>query len=205
MPGVGWVPGEKKKEFRTYIDRFENFQGNYGNWVFDKEKGKYYDSDAKEKVYLTPYQVAQKEDAAKGDPAEDFFYSPDSKTQVELGEQQSQGLATWDMLNFEEDNDAAEELNDWFGFSDSSSVKFVPFYAGAFKSGLSGLIMQDDQYTRSIMIIDPVSGEPYRDENDDIYQFNLDGGKADLQNVVNRINTNPLISPFIKKRSKPTP
>ena len=205
MAGVGWVPGEKKKEYRGYIDKFADFQGNYGNWVFDKDEGKYYDSDAKEKVFISAYDVAQKEDAAKGDPAEDFFYSPDSKTQVELNEEQAKGLATWDMLNFESDNDAADELNDWFGFGNSSSVKFVPYYGGAWKSGLSGWVMQDDQYDNSIMMVDPVSGEPYTDKSGNIYEFNIDGNQNTLQGVIDSINSNPIISPFVKPRTKPTP
>ena len=75
MPGVGWVKGEKKQEYRGYIDKFADFQGNYGNWKFDEVEGKYYDSDAKEKVYITAYEVAQKEDAAKGDSESDFKYN----------------------------------------------------------------------------------------------------------------------------------
>ena len=75
MPGVGWVPGEKKKEFRGYIDKFQDFQGNYGNWKFDKSEGKYYDSDAEEKAFISAYEVAQKEDAAKGDSADMFKYT----------------------------------------------------------------------------------------------------------------------------------
>ena len=201
MPGVGWVPGEKKQEYRGYIDKFANFQGNYGNWVFDKDEGKYYDSDAKEKVFISAYDVAQKEDAAKGDPAEDFFYSPDSKTQVELNEEQAKGLATWDMLNFENDDNAAAELNDWFGFGSNSSVQFVP-YARWHQRGVG---IKDAWATNDIMIINPVSGKPYKDENDDVYRFSIDGDQNALQNVIDSINSNPIINPFVKPRTKPTP
>jgi hypothetical protein len=81
MPGIGWVPAEKKKEYRGYIDKFADFQGNYGNYVFDVEEGKYYDKDAGagEIKYMTAYEVAQKEDAAKGDAASVFKYK---KSQV---------------------------------------------------------------------------------------------------------------------------
>ena len=75
MGGVGWVPGSKKQEYRGYIDKFADFQGNYGNYKFDKGEGKYYDANAEEKVFMTPYEVAQKEDAAKGDSAEMFKYN----------------------------------------------------------------------------------------------------------------------------------
>ena len=54
------------------------------------------------------------------------------------------------------------------------------------------------------MIINPVSGESYKDSNGDIYRFSTDGSQQDLQNVINNINSNPIINPFVKPRMKPS-
>ena len=203
MGGVGWVPGSKKQEYRGYIDKFANFQGNYGNYKFDESEGKYYDANAEKKVFMTSYEVAQKEDAAKGDPAENFFYSPDSKTQVELNKEQTKGLATWDMLNFDDDNEAAEELNDWFFPKGSNSVKFKPYRPDFSITGISD-IAGESVWTNDLMIVNPVSGEPYKDDAGDIYRFSTDGSQKALQDVINNINSNPIISPFVKPRTKPS-
>ena len=202
--GGVWVHGETKAEYRGYIDKFEPFQGNFGNWEFDKEKGKYYDKDLSKKdvVFLSPYEIAQKEGAAKGDPSEDFFYSPDSQTQVELGEEQSKGLATWDMLNFDDDDKAAAELNDWFFPKGSNSVKFKPYRPDFSITGISD-IAGESVWTNDLMIVNPVSGESYKDAAGDIYRFSTDGGQQDLQNVINSINSNPIIKPFVRSRAKP--
>ena len=199
MGGVGWVPGSKKQEYRGYIDKFADFQGNYGNYKFDVGEGKYYDANADAKVFMTAYDVAQKEDAAKGDPSEDFFYSPDSAANVELNEEQSKGLATWDMLDFDDDNAAAAELNDWFFPKGSKSVEFVP-YARWHQRGLG---IKDARGTNDIMIINPVSEKPYKDENGDVYRFSTDGDQNALQSIINSINSNPIINPFVKPRTKP--
>ena len=153
-------------------------------------------------VFLSPYEIAQKEGAAKGDPSEDFFYSPDSQTQVELGEEQSKGLATWDMLNFDDDDKAAAELNDWFFPKGSNSVKFKPYRPDFSITGISD-IAGESVWTNDLMIVNPVSGESYKDAAGDIYRFSTDGGQQDLQNVINSINSNPIIKPFVRSRAKP--
>ena len=66
-------------------------------------------------------------------------------------------------------------------------------------------VLGESIYTNDIMIINPVDKTPYRDENKDIYRFSIDGGKDALQSVIDSINSNPIISPFIKPRTKPNP
>ena len=103
------------------------------------------------------------------------------------------------MLNFENDDDAAGELNDWFGFNSSSSVQFAPYA----RWNQRGIGIKDAWATNDIMIINPVSGKPYKDENDDVYRFSIDGDQNALQNVIDSINSNPIINPFVKPRTKP--
>ena len=72
MPGIGWVKAGTKNEYRGYIDKFEDFTGGYGNYEFDKTTGLYTDISSDDDKTYTPYQVAQREGAAKGDSQKDF-------------------------------------------------------------------------------------------------------------------------------------
>ena len=46
----------------------------------------------------------------------------------------------------------------------------------------------------------PVSKKPIKDENKKVYRFSTSGSNEDLQKVIDEINKNPFIKPYIKER-----
>tara|TARA_R100000808_G_C2151595_1_gene160717 strand:- start:1915 stop:3600 length:1686 start_codon:yes stop_codon:yes gene_type:complete len=135
-------------------------------------------------------------------------WTPTSKTQADIKEQNQKGLASWNMLNKDDDDVAAEALNNFFAKAGMNikdgDVKFAPFYNKKSIAPSRWIFGSKDAWgTNDITLVDPVSGDPILDPSTKKpYRFSIDGNKEDLQKVIDDINNNPFIKPYIKERTE---
>ena len=196
--GVKKVHHVTMSQRRDKLDNLQGFGGEHGVYEWD-ENQKMYKNTLNDK-FMTIREVADLEGLVKpGEKLSDFENNVFIESK-ENKENTEKGFATLTMLEADDDDDAAGNLNSHFELNKKSKYMFAPFADGLFylpgDSYGTGFGKADDPDTNDILLYDPKTQEPYR-ENGEIVRFKTgeDATDEDLQKI------NEILKDFVKKQA----
>ena len=195
------ITAEEKLGRRNQIKNRDTVEGKFGTYKWNEETQMYteYNLNGEEVGEMTPYQVAQREKAVRSNETRDH---EDFKTTVDAGaddkEVEITGGAEWKLINVDNDDTAAANLNTHFAGTDfSEKYKFVAQY------GWADWPFTDNPLTDDIMLIDVTTGKPVRDGEGNSYRFGTGmlGAEA-AQKIIDEINSTDILAPYIEQKRR---
>jgi len=199
--GVKKVHHITMSQRRDKLDNLQGFGGEHGIYEWDPVK-KMYKNTLNDK-FMSIKDVAELEGLVKpGERAEEVF-GDNFEQNKKNKENADQGFATITMLEVDEDDDAAKNLNSHFGLNKKSKYMFAPFSygpgMGTTKYGMDGVMSPDAYFTDDILLYDPKTNEPYREDGEIVrFKTGENANDEDLQKI------NKILKGFVQKQAPTT-